>query len=139
MISDIKKVLTDPAFEFSQHCKGAIPQLMNGRSILQNTLLIKVAIICYKQNLLSMREIKDVIVAFELICKQMDMKGVPVSNEFSMDVIYTGTRFINKAISPKMIRDWCLKTFKFLTSTEKIALYKHQRHKLQAKSVILSV
>lgn len=108
-ISTLKNVLKSKEFYYS-----GVPKNLNGRSLTDNISLLETVVCIYKLNLLRAEDIKSIMIAFDLLSKHNLTTEVFMQNEFHLDALQESLRFINRAISPKLVIDWCLRCYHFL-------------------------
>ena len=113
--TDVGKLLTDPKYEFSK--VEDFPHILGDRDVQQNTELIQTAIVLFKMGYLSKEEIKNSIDLYEQHTAAFQSNGIQVNDPVQLKELIKGMRAINKVMSPWFIRDWCLKSFKFLRRT----------------------
>lgn len=108
-ISTLKEVLKSKEFY-----ESGVPKNLNGRSLTDNISLIETVVCINKLNLLKAEDIKSIMIAFDLLSKHNLTTEVLIQNEFHLDALNENLRFINRAISPKLVVDWCLRCHHFL-------------------------
>jgi len=108
-ISTLKEVLKSKEFY-----ESGVPKNLNGRSLTDNISLLETVVCINKLNLLKAEDIKSIMIAFDLLSKHNLTTEVFIQNEFHLDALNENLRFINRAISPKLVVDWCLRCHHFL-------------------------
>lgn len=89
----------------------------NNRHMIDNLDLIETAIVAFKLNLLEYKDMRQIILAFDLIVKHYVENTIHLDTEEAIKAVLEGMRFINKVISPNFIIDWCLRCYCFLRET----------------------
>jgi hypothetical protein len=114
-LKQVKDALKSRAYENSR-----LPYFYNNRYWPQNLSLIETAIVIHRHGLMSIKELKANLTAFNLIIRHNPTSHVYVDSEKALTGILDAMRFISKIISPKLIIDWVLKCYPHLQSTKKL-------------------
>ena len=114
-IRHIKDVLKSRAFEAS-----SLPHFTNNRQWDENLALIQTAITIFQHNLATMKDLRQFLVAFELLTRHTTSSHIFLDSESAVEQLAEALRVINKVLSPQLIVDWCLRCYPHLKSTKKL-------------------
>eukprot|EP00347_Sterkiella_histriomuscorum_P022402 403338620 len=104
----------------SQKLYANAPNNLNGRSTYLNVQIIRVSIALYKKRILTLQEIRDGLLAFQLTVKETGSEYLPLQAE----ILNKCLRLINKVIGPRQIQMWIEKCSMHLDASQ-IEINKH--------------